>query len=422
MNKKYLIIIPIIAIAILALTTLGLDQTDFDIIGNFVNPIPITVNYAPIPKDIAQANNKFAIDFYKQISDNTNVFYSPTSMYVAFSLLYEGAQNNTATQMQEVFGFEPDDFVRHNSTAHLISSINQDDPHTTLDLANALWIADWFEPYDEYLDIARQTYIATVETLDFGGSPEDSVKTINDWASEKTNEKIKKVIDVKDVNAETAMVINNAIYFKGTWFSQFAEEDTKESVFRQNSTSNVNADFMNQRSMFDYTRSGGAQVLKMPYEGDRLSMLVILPDDNIENLEDMISAEQIQSWNDYLLNQEVVVSIPKFEMKTNYKLNKPLIDLGMPDVFNDGAADLSGLVIPNIEGSPYVSTATQDAYVKVNEEGTEAAAVTAIVVMTESMPPPPPQFIADHPFLFIIQDDSSGAILFMGKLYDPTPL
>ena len=376
-----------------------------------------------IPSSIATTNNQFAVDFYKQILDaesGKNIFYSPASMYVAFSLVYEGAKNETAEQIQQVFGFEPNISARHNATSHALSSLNRDDPHATLNMANALWIANWFVPYESYLDVARSTYLAGAQTVDFVDDKDDSVKRINKWAAEKTNDKITKVISKKDVGKLTAMVLNNAIYFKGTWLTQFVEEDTKKSAFYTDATDSVNADFMNVNDMFNYTHSDGAQVLQMPYKGDRLSMLVILPDDpDMRQFEESLSAQQIQKWTDNLSNQKVIVSIPKFETKTKYQLNDHLIAMGMPDVFNKTYADLSGIVSTE-NGNLYVSKAVQDAYVKINEEGTEAAAVTTIIFGFTSAPPPPPKFIADHPFLFVIQDDESGMILFMGRISNPT--
>ena len=374
-----------------------------------------------IPESISSANNQFAVDFYKQILDaeeDKNIFYSPASMYVAFSLLYEGAKENTAQQMADVFGFESDAFARHNATAHALSSLNRDDDYATLNMANALWMAGWFAPHESYLDITRSTYLADAQTVNFSDE-DDGVKRINDWATEKTNAKITEVITKKDVNGQTAMVINNAIYFKGTWLAQFPEEDTRESEFHTNATDSVNADFMNIRGGFNYTHSDGAQVLQMSYKGDRLSMLVILPDDpDMREFEESLSAQQIQKWTDNLSNEEVIVSIPKFEASTNYQLNDHLIAMGMPDVFDAIDADLSGIGISPGVGL-FVSKAIQDAYVKVNEEGTEAAAVTTIIIVSESAQPPPPFFIADHPFLFVIQDDESGMILFMGRILNP---
>ena len=379
------------------------------------------IKNATIPASIAKANNEFTIDFYKQISNDTdNHFFSPLSIYTAFSILYEGARENTADELADTFGFETDDIIRHNDTAQMISSINRNDTHATLALANALWLADGFSPSESYLGIAHETYEATTKTVDFTNTT-DSVDRINTWAADNTNNKITEVITSDDVDDLTAMVINNAIYFKGTWLTQFQPEFTRESDFWISETSNVTTDFMYTQSYFDYTKSDGAQVLKMPYEGDRLSMLVILPDERhgIKQLEENLSAEQIEKWRHELHSTDVSISMPKFKMNTNYNLIPPLHDLGISDVFRSGLSDLSGIADVD-PGYLFVTSATQAAFVDVNEEGTEAAAVTTVIVVIESAPPPPEYFIADHPFLFIIQDDESGTILFMGRMYDPT--
>ena len=379
---------------------------------------------ATTPKDIVTGNNAFAVDFYRQISGNDdNIFFSPTSMYMAFSMLYEGARENTAQQIQQVFGFEPDEALRHNATAHMMASVNQNDPYATLNLANAIWIADWFAPYDAYTDIIRNTYLASAEKVDFMDE-NDSVKRINKWASDNTQGKIDKVIRQEDVNAATAMVINNAIYFKGTWLTQFPVEDTTQSDFYSNSTESTSTDFMNVHGMFDYVSMDGAQVLKMQYKGDRLSMLILLPHDTdgIQQLEETLSVGQIERWMASLSNQEVTVSVPKFEIRVQYKLNEPLIALGIKDAFSEIFADLSGITDMPPSRNLYVSDAIQDAYVKVNEVGTEAAAVTTIKGgLNESLVIPQPlRFTADHPFIFIIQDNESGTILFMGRVSDPS--
>jgi len=420
LNRKAVIVSGAVAVALAILAAVTMTSSSV--------PVPA----AAIPGDVADANNAFAVDFYRQLSadpeeDGRNLFFSPTSMYAAFALLYEGARHDTAAQMQDVFGFEPDAAARHNATAHLMASLNRDDPHATLSMANALWLANGFEPSDSYLDIARNTYVADAERLDLsdpGG--EGGAKRINGWAYEKTHGKIREVITQEDLSGVIAMVLTNAIYFKGMWVTQFPAEDTRESDFWRDGTESVKADFMHVTGAFNYTASDGVQVLKMPYKGDRLSMLVILPDgrDGIGALEDAVSADMIEQWRQDLHPGEIVVAMPKFEMKTNYDLGDYLFYLGMTDAFSPDAADLLGIIgiQPGEEyggDSLYVTRATQDAYVKVNEEGTEAAAVTVITMARESLSLPP-SFVADHPFLFLIQDDESGAILFMGRVSDPT--
>ena len=376
---------------------------------------------AVIPDAIAAANNGFAVDFYRKVSaGDDNIFFSPASMFVAFSVLYEGARENTADQMRHVFGFELDLQARYNATAHLMSSVNRDDPNATLEMANALWPAVWFAPYDSYVNAARSVYLADVERVDFtDDSDSGGVKRINAWASENTNGRIPEVLKQNNVNADTALVITNAIYFKGAWKTPFPEADTYEGDFWRAPSESVRTDFMHKRAPFQYASLDGIQIIKMPYEGGRLSMLVILPKDvdGLDSLDGAVSIEQIDRWRQSLLWGDVIVKMPKFVMETSYKLPAYLKGLGMTDAFDSGLADLSGIAPAGQGGNLYVSDAYHKAYVGVDETGTEAAAVTVILdhVVSEAV-----RFTANNPFIFIIQDDESGAILFMGRLSDPT--
>ncbi len=377
------------------------------------------------PKDIISTNNDFAINFYKTIYNDTdykdkNIFFSPTSMIVAFSMLYEGAREDTATQIEDVFGFDPDTQSRHDTITELMTSLNPQDQRVTLTLANALWVAKQYELYESYTDTIRNVYLADVENVDFI-DPTDGVAKINSWADDKTNGKIKKVIDPQDVNVLTLAVLNNAIYFQGNWLTPFSEDDTVKKNF-WTGTSYVGADFMNHLYpvSFKYVAIDDVQLLQLPYEGDRFSMLIILPNDpdGIATLEESISSDMIKEWRDALYYDTVLVSLPKFETSTKYELNKPLKEMGMPDAFDKVESNLLGIAdVSGLPGNIYVSNATQDAYVKVNEKGTEAAGLTTMTLTIESAPY---HFNANHPFIFLIQDDQSGAILFMGKIVDPT--
>ncbi len=363
---------------------------------------------AIIPDSIAAANNAFSIDFYRLISDNNdNIFFSPISMFTAFSALYEGARENSASEMEHVFGFEPVAKTRAESVLQMISSINREDPHATLDIANSVWVdASIRELYSE---IVRDVYLADIEPL-------TDADTINAWASEKTHGKIPEPVSA--ISPDAVMMLVNAVYFKGTWVSQFEPEETKPGEFWINPTDSIETDFMNIENRFGYAHMEGVQILEMPYEGDRLSMLLLLPDtwDGIGELEDALSVNLLKEWRQGLVKQEMIVMMPKFTMNTNYDLVEPLKELGMADVFDDRDANLSGI---SVADRPYISEAFQYAFVNVNEEGTEAAAFTASEVMEESMPILQ-HYTADHPFLFLIQDNESGTILFMGRVSAPT--
>ena len=363
-----------------------------------------------IPDKVTSGNNDFAVNLYRQLPDDgKNVFFSPISIYMAMSMLYEAASFDAGEQIRNVFGFDPDLNARYNDTAHTLSSLNREDPHATLAMANALWTTQNPIPV-KYVNTIRDAYLATAEEI----STSNGHERINQWASDNTNGKIKKVVEQLD--PLTAAVLTNAIYFKGTWATQFNLEDTRPHDFDTGSGT-VSADMMFVSGQFDYANTGQEQVLKMTYDGDRLSMLVVLPreTDGIDSIEERLSADLITEWQETLYNEEVLVDFPKFETRTAYILNKPLMQLGVTDVFGIGS-------LPAIDERAWVSTVKHDGYVNVNEEGTEAAAVTTIIIVLEeeSSSAPPPRFVADHAFIYFIIDNESGAILFMGKVIDPT--
>ena len=372
--------------------------------------------YSTIPASVASANNAFAVDFYRQVSDEEkNIFFSPVSMFTAYSMAYEGAVGGTASQMQEVFGFEPDAGARHNATAHVLSSINRQDTHAELSMANSAWLYN-LAPSPSYVDIVRDTYMADIGEY---RTQEEGASMINAWVSDKTRGKITEAVKPKELpkGDQAGMFLANAAYFKGTWVTWFPAEDTRESDFWVEPGRSVRTDFMNVEGIFNITKDGNALVLKMPYKGDRLSMLVALPHerDGIRDLEETITAETIREWRQSMAESDLAVSMPKFKLELTYNLIGPLHDMGVVDAFDRSRADFSGIA-PLL----FIKDSLHKTYVDVNEEGTEAAAVTTINMFQVSMPPPPQQFVADHPFIFTILDNESGTIFFMGRISDPT--
>ena len=254
--------------------------------------------------------------------------------------------------------------------------------------------------------VVGNAYQADINTVDFAGN---GIDAINGWAAEKTSGHIPRILEPGMLDASTAAAILNAVYFKGTWAEQFRTEDTYESGF-WTGTQTTRADFMRVNGMFNHTRADNIQAVKLPYEGGRLSMLVLLPADrDIGRVEAALTPELITRLEASMVDVKLDVILPKFDIRANYNLIPPLERLGVTDLFDPLAADLSGMA----DGNLYVDTAIHEAYVVVNEEGTEAAAVTAMV-LTESAPE---TFVADHPFIFIIQDGET--ILFMGRVSDP---
>ena len=376
---------------------------------------------AAIPDAIAAANNGFAVlTFTARSRQGTATYSSHLPACLSRSPPSTRAPVGTPRiRCSMLFGFEPDLQARYNATAHLMSSVNRDDPNATLEMANALWPAVWFSPYDSYVDAVRDVYLADVERVDFVDDGDSGgVNKINAWASENTNGRIPEVLKQSDVDSGTALVITNSIYFNGAWKTPFPEADTYEGNFWMAPSEIVRTDFMHERAPFQHASLDGIKIIKMPYEGDRLSMLVILPNGvGLDILDEAVSIEQIDRWRQSLLWGDVIVKMPKFVMETSYNLPAYLKGLGMTDAFSSSLADLSGIAPAGQGGNLYVSNAYHNAYVGVNETGTEAAAVTVIMdsVVSEAA-----RFTANSPFIFIIQDDESGAILFMGRLSDPT--
>ena len=381
----------------------------------------ISTNSA-IPDDfefanIIDANNKFAINFYSQVSQGSddNIFFSPWSISTAFAIAFEGAKENTADEIRKVFGFPSDYEKRTNEFKSAMDDLNPNNSKYQLSVANALWLADKFEPHEEYVNTTTNFYDSDVSTVNFISN--DGVDQINAWVEDKTQEKIKNILEPGSTDEDTRLAITNAIYFKSNWVTQFNEHKTSNDIFWNDDITSTIPLMHLESAYFNYTQMEQLQILKMPYDGDRLSMLVLLPNENngLDALEESLSIENLNLWQNQLHSQKVEVFMPKFKLETTYDLKTLLVEMGMSTPFSEGIADFSGIAPISL----FISQAVHKAFVDVNEEGTEAAAATAIVISTESYKPPPPVFRADHPFVFLIQDDSTGNILFIGRMVNP---
>ena len=384
---------------------------------------PVSLSHIEISYDMEHAQkitdsaNQFALDFYKYESsrdENKNIFFSSPSMSTAFSILYEGAREDTADEMQDVFGFPKDDDSRRIGFYSYLDALNKkSEDENTVQIANALWLANGFEPLPEYVNTARTYYSSSVDSVDF--VTDQGVNRINDWTKTKTQDKIQELLKPSSTDSNTRMVITNAIYFLGSWEHPFDAKDTYEADFAVDAENTVKVQMMTypHKMRIGHASTENMQMLQMPYKGESLSMLIILPNkiEDMESVEKSLTTENLKTWKDTMRKFGTVVHIPKFKMETEYDLTKSLPDMGMPSVF--GPADLSG--ITGHKGL-YVSEAIHKAFVDVNEKGTEAAAATAIVTDESSGQ----RFIADHPFIFMIQDNETGSILFMGKVVDPS--
>ena len=362
--------------------------------------------------------NDFSFNFYKQISskEDGNVFFSPYSIFVAFSMAYEGARGNTAIEMQNVLNILQNDSSTLGSFGRIYNLLNQKQEGYTISTANAFWAHQNYEFLSDYLNLLQNFYMAEANELDFGNNIE-AAEIINTWIEEKTNDKIKDMIDASMLSDFTKMVLTNAIYFKGDWANPFDPENTFETDFSLDSDEPVKIDMMeNADSDFNYTETEDLQILELQYFGNDLSMIIVLPKENsISIAENKINAENLSAWKDNLIQGDIIVQIPKFKFEKKYSLNNIMRQMGIIDAFEPDIADFSGM-----DGTKwlFISEAIHQSFIEVNEEGTEAAAATAIVMEATHIPEYK-EFIADHPFLFLIQHKETGAILFMGKVMNP---
>ena len=369
---------------------------------------------------LARGNNAFAVELHKQLMGREgNLFYSPHSISTALAMTYAGARGNTAKQMGDVLHFGLPRKELHAAFSSLQDALNviQEKGHIRLNIANALWPQETFKFLPEFTGLVEKQYRAAITALDFQGDAEGARRTINTWVKDKTKGKIENLIPKGVLNRATRLVLTNAIYFKGDWKHPFEKESTRPADFHPAGGQTVKAPMMFQSAAFGYAedKAGRVKVLEMPYEGEQLSMVVILPDqaDGLAALEKQLTAGQVDAWTKNLRRQKVDAWIPKFKLEAEFALTGTLKAMGMTDAF-DSRADFSGM---NGERNLFLSAVLHKAFVDVNEEGTEAAAATGIAVGTTAIIEKP-QFRADHPFLFLIRDRASGSILFLGRVSD----
>ncbi len=370
-------------------------------------------------KSLAKGNNAFAFDLYSVISSGKdNLFLSPYSISSALAMTYAGAGGNTAAEMASAMHYylEPDRL--HRSFAALNSAFNAGGKSYRLAVANALWSQIGLNFRPDYAAITQKYYGAGVRTVDFVEANEEARLAINRWVEENTQNKIVELLKPGVLNALTRLVLTNAIYFKGQWKYEFKKDRTENAAFHLSATKTADVPFMNQVAEFGYAETKDAQVVELPYAGGELAMDILLPraGSDIAQLEAALGAGGLDPFVSGLYPQKVELSIPRFKFEAELSLGGALQKLGMIDAFSDQRADFSGISDTFL----YITAVIHKAFVEVNEEGTEAAAATAVVMGTKSAPVyQPVQFVADRPFFFVIRDLATGSILFMGRVTDP---
>uniref|UniRef100_UPI00398E4665 leukocyte elastase inhibitor A-like n=1 Tax=Pristiophorus japonicus TaxID=55135 RepID=UPI00398E4665 len=378
-------------------------------------------------EDLSKANSHFALDlFRKLIKENQagNIFFSPFSISSALAMVYLGAKSNTASQMAKALHFDQVGDL-HSGFQKMQSDINRADVSYLLKVANRLYGEKTYNFLEEFCKSSMQYYRADMSGVDFRTAADETRQEINKWVEAQTEGKIENLLAQGSVGSDTRLVLVNAIYFKGSWAEKFNEQDTTEMSFRLNKNESKSVKMMYQKKKFliCHIPEVKLQVLELPYVDKELSMIILLPEDimddstGLKQLEQELTLEKLQEWTlqNHMRKMDVHVRLPKFKLEDDYELNSPLSSLGMLDLFNGSSADLSGM---SEVRDLFVSKVIHKSFVEVNEEGTEAAAATAVIA-TFCMLEQEAMFTADHPFLFFIRHNKTNSILFFGRYTSP---
>jgi len=375
---------------------------------------------------VAEGNNKFALALYDKLrAEKGNLFFSPYSISTALAMAYAGAKGQTQTQMAEAMRFpvrvkDVNECKFHSVFGQIIKSLNTRGAEGSYELAvaNALWGQKGYSFLKEYLQLVETNYGGGLNEVDFAGDTEAARQTINNWVQRKTKDKIKDLIPRGMLSSDTRLVLTNAIYFKGKWARQFEKELTRDGPFTLLDGQKIDVPMMRQTEEFRYMEAEDFQALEMPYVKDELSMIILLPKkvDGVVDFEKKLTNENLSRWLSELHKQKLVASIPRFKMAQQFGLADTLQAMGMTDAFSAQLADFSGMTGTR---DLFISAVVHKAFVDVNEEGTEAAAATGVGMAMTAAPQRMPVFRADHPFIFLIRDNKSGSILFIGRVMKP---
>ena len=394
---------------------------------------------APSPEQAGEAlthgGHDFAFDLYRRLADEEegNIFLSPSSIRTALAMTWAGARGGTEEQMSRVLRFNLPPQQVHGHLAALLEDLNdpgtdeEGNPFYELAVANALWGQAGYPFRDDFIALLDDRYGAGLHEVDFIRETEPSRQRINRWVEQQTHDRISNLMPEGSIMPETRLVLTNAIYFLGGWEHTFDDRHTRDAAFHLPDGRRIEVPTMQQTERLRMMEEGELKVLELPYRGGEMAMLILLPnggDDDaqpgkaLERLEKAgkLTADNFRGWVERLRPRRVEVHLPRFSFTSEFGLNSTLAAMGMTDAFDPRRADFTG--IASVE-ELFISAVQHKAFVKVDEEGTEAAAATGIAVGVTAMPPPPTPFHVDRPFLFIIRHNESGEILFMGRVDEP---
>ena len=378
--------------------------------------------------ELVAGNSAFAFDLYQEVRDQDgNIFYSPHSISLALAMTYAGAREGTERQMAETLRFTlPQDRLHPAFNALDLELAGRgeggsgaDGEGFRLNIVNRIWGGVGYSFLSEFLDVLAQDYGAGLSLLDFINAPEESRVTINDWVSDQTEGRIEDLIPPGSITPLTRLVLTNAIYFNAAWSEPFVEAATRDQPFYLLDGSQVAVPMMSQETSLGYAAGDGYQAVELPYEGNELSMVIFLPDaSRFEEFDAALEAAHVGVILEELNYRVIDLSMPRFTFEWEVSLAGVLSAMGMPIAFDPLNADFSGMT--DVE-QLFISGVIHKAFVAVDEEGTEAAAATAVVVGTTSAEPEPELVVTiDRPFVLLIRDIETGAILFVGRVVDPS--
>ncbi len=377
---------------------------------------------------LVDAGNQFAVELYRHIrmTESSNLFFSPFSVATALALAYAGASGLTRQEMKAAMRLPDHPAIVHPHLANLIKTVfSPNSRDIRISLANRMWAQAGYRLLPAFLDTLKTHYETSLDSLDFVSEAESAVRTINDWVARQTEGKVPELISPQDLNELTRLIVVNAIYFRGTWQSPFENVDTHDATFHVSPQQRTPVRMMHQQSHFAYREVDDVQIVELPYGmKEEMSLVIFLPrkSEQLTNVEHSLSSELLNRWLGSLEHQTVQVFLPKFWIRQRLQLVPMLSAMGMASAFSPTCADFSGMTdeTPGL----CISQIIHEAFVEVDEQGTEATAATAMTMMLGSSAIDPrvqriPIFRADHPFIFLIRHVESGTVLFLGRVMNP---
>jgi len=371
--------------------------------------------------ELVAANTAFAFDLYQQVGDQDgNLFYSPYSVSIALAMTYAGARGETEQQMADALRFTlPQDRLHpaFNVLDQALASRGASSDEFELHVVNRIWGQVDYSFLASYLDVLAENYGAGLNLLDFVNATEQSRVAINDWVADQTRDRIKDLIAPGAITALTRLVLTNAVYFKAAWEEPFDEALTQDGSFHRLDGSQVTVPMMRQNASFGYAAGDGYQAIELPYEGGELSMVIFLPDAaRFAEFEAALDVACVDTIAQAPAPRDLALTMPRFSFTRDFSLVEVLSAMGMPIAFT-GGADFSGM---NGSQDLFIQGVLHKAFVAVDEEGTEAAAATAVIVGLTAAPPSELNVTIDRPFIFVIRDIETKTILFVGRVLDPS--